>query len=212
MRFVLPVPTDVAATPWRLSTGLLAVFVLTFVLAAFVAPPRAFACSCAQISIGQLDPTQNQVYVATAGQAVPEGTPMAVERWFVGPGAAPVVALGATSFGDSASCGTEQFQPGTRWIVSTWAGDPTQLPTTGLCQPHAQLDTPEGQAMLAEAVTAYGEGTVPEGGAPTPTPEPASPSAPSDGSGVLILAGVIGLGVVGLGLVYVIGRGRSKSA
>jgi hypothetical protein len=118
---------------------------LTFVWAG---SPTAFACSCIQITIGELDPVQNQVYVATAAQATPLGTPMAVERWFIGPGAAPVVVLGPASFGDSAGCGTDPFPPGSRWIVSTWAGDPTQPPTTGLCQPHAQLDTPEGQAML----------------------------------------------------------------
>ena len=110
---------------------------------------------------------------------------MAVEAWFAGPGAAPVVLLGAASFGDSAGCGTEPFPPGTRWIVSAWAGDPTQPPTTGLCSPHAQLGTPEGEAMLAEAVTAYGEGSAPEGGGPTATPEPSAPSTPTDPSTVL---------------------------
>ena len=192
--------------------GLLAAFVLTFVMAAIV-PPRAFACSCVQITIGGLDPAQNQVYIATAGQATPQGLPMAVERWFAGPGAAPVVNLGPASFGDSASCGTEPFPAGSRWILSTWAGDPTQPPTTGLCQPHALLDSPEGQAMLAEAVTAYGDGSVPEGGGagPTATPEPSAPSAPTDPSTVVILAGVIGLAVIGLGLVYVLGRGRQKA-
>jgi hypothetical protein len=201
MRFVRLVPS-----------GLLAAFVLTFVLAAFAAP-RAFACSCVQTTIGGLDPTQNQVYVATAGQPTPQGMPMAVERWFAGPGAAPVVILGPASFGDSASCGTEAFPAGSRWIVSTWAGDPTQPPTTGLCQPHALLESPEGQAMLTEAVTAYGDGSAPEGGGagPTATPVPTAPSAPTDPSTVVILAGVIGLAVIGLGLVYVLGRGRQKA-
>lgn len=196
----------------RFLFGLTALFVLTFGWAALF-PTPTFACSCVQISIGGLDPAQNQVYVATAGQATPQGTPMAVELWFAGPGPAPVVTLGPTSFGDSAGCGTEPFPPGSRWIVSTWAGDPTQPPTTGLCQPHAKLDTPEGQAMLAEAVTAYGGGSAPEGGGaePSATPEPSAPSAPTDPSTMLIVAGVIGLGAVGLGLVYVLGRGRSKA-
>jgi hypothetical protein len=192
--------------------GLAAMFVLTFGSAALL-PSPAFACSCAQITIGALDPTQNQVYIATAGQASPQGMPMAVERWFTGPGAAPVVTLGPASFGDSAGCGTEPFAPGSRWIVSAWAGDPAQAPTTGLCQPHALLDSPEGQAMLTEAVSAYGDGSVPEGGGagPTATPEPSAPSAPTDPSTTVILAGVIGLGVVGLGLVYVLGRNRTKA-
>jgi hypothetical protein len=191
--------------------GLTALFVLTFGWAALF-PSPAFACSCIQSTIGTLDTTEHQVYVATAGQSTPQGTPMAVEAWFAGPGAAPVVLLGAASFGDSAGCGTEPFAPGSRWIISAWAGDPTQPPTTGLCSPHAQLGTPEGEAMLAEAVTAYGDGSAPEGGGgPTATPEPSAPSAPTDPSTVLIVAGVIALGVIGLGLVYVLGRGRTKT-
>jgi hypothetical protein len=136
---------------------------------------------------------------------------MAVERWFAGPGAAAVVTLGAASFGDSASCGTQPFPVGSRWIVSTWAGDPTQPPTTGLCQPHALLDSPEGQAMLAEAETAYGQGSAPEGGGgASPTAAPAPPGAPVEPSAALALGGVILLGVAILGLVYVVGRLRTR--
>ena len=66
--------------------------------------------------------------------------------------------------------------------------------------------------MLADAVTAYGGGSAPEGSAgPSATPEPSAPSAPTDPSTVLIVAGVIGLGAVGLGLVYVLGRNRTRA-
>ncbi|HEY8167640.1 MAG TPA: hypothetical protein VIF84_02890 [Candidatus Limnocylindrales bacterium] len=196
-----------------ISFGLLAAFVLTFALAAFV-PAPTFACSCALITIGELDPTQNQVYVATAGEPIPDGTPMAVERWFAGPGAAPVVLLGASSFGDSAGCGTPQFAPGSRWIVSAWAGDPTQPPTTGLCQPHAPLDSPEGQAMLTQAAAAYGDGSTPEGGggpSASPTAAPSAPAASGDATPMIAVGGVVLLGVLALGVVYVIGRSRSKA-
>jgi hypothetical protein len=63
--------------------------------------------------------------------------------------------------------------------------------------------------MLAEAVTAYGDGSAPEGGGPSATPEPSAPSTPTDLSTVLLVAGVIGLGAAGLGLVYVLGRRRA---
>ncbi len=193
---------------------LAALSVLTFGWAALF-PAPTFACSCAQITIGSLDTTQNQVFVATAGQATAQGTPMAVERWFAGPGPAPVVTLSPASFGDSAACGVEPFPAGSRWVMSTWTGDPTQgqaqQPTTGLCQPHAPLDSPEGQAMLAEATSVYGTGSVPEGGGAVPTPAPEAPSPPTDPSTMLIVVGVVGIAVVGLGLVYVLGRGRSKA-
>jgi hypothetical protein len=192
--------------------GLLSAFVLTFAIAA-IAPPPIFACSCMPITIGQLDPTQNQIYIATTGQPAPEGTPMAVERWFAGPGEAPMVLLGAASFGDSAMCGTPQFPAGSRWIVSTWAGDPAGPPTTGLCQPHALLDSPEGQAMLAEAEAAYGPGTAPEGGGgpeATPTAAPSAPATPEQASAGLVLGGIILVGVAGLGVVYLIGRRRTR--
>ncbi len=196
----------------RFLFGLTAMVVLTFGWVTLF-PTPVFACSCALISIGDLDPTESQVYVGTAGPATRQGTPMAVDRWFSGPGMAPVVTLAAASFGDSAGCGTEPFPPGSRWVVAAWAGDPTQLPTTGLCQPHAQLDSPEGQAMLAEAVTAYGDGSAPGGGGtgPTATPAPEAPSAPTDPSATLIMVGVIGLGVIGLGLVYLLGRRRPSA-
>lgn len=191
-------------------TGLLAAFVLTFALAAFV-PAPTFACSCAQISIGELDPTQNQVFVATAGEPMPQGTPVAVELWLTGPGAAPVVMLSPQSFENTSMCGVPQFQPGSRWILSTWAGDPTTQPSVSICQPHAQLDTPEGQTMLAEAQAAYGPGAVPEGGGaptPAPTPEPSAPEAPADPTPLLVMAGIVGVAILGLGVVYLLGRGR----
>jgi hypothetical protein len=127
-------------------------------------PAVAFACKCAPVSIGALDPATNQVYVGVAGAAIPGGTPMIVEAWFSGPGEAPEVLLAASSFGDSASCGIEPLPVGSSWIMSAQVPEPGAVPVTGMCQPHAALETPEGQAMLAEATAAYGPATVPTGG------------------------------------------------
>jgi len=181
-------------TVQRFLFGLIALLALTVGWVALL-PTPAFACSCALITIGDLDPTQNQVYVATAGQSTPQGTPMAVDVWFSGPGAAPVVILAASSFGDSAGCGTEPFAPGSRWIVTAWASDPSRPPTTGLCQPHGQLDTPEGQVLLAEAEAAYGPGTVPDGGA--------APSVGDTETGPLAIVGVVIIGGTIIGLILV---------
>jgi hypothetical protein len=178
--------------------GILAALALALVGTAAI-PTPVFACKCAPVSIGALDPASSQVYVGTAAAPAAEGTPMGVEVWFEGPGEAPVVYLAASSFGDSASCGIDPLASGSRWIMSTFIAEPGSTPATGMCQPHGLLDSPEGQAMLAEAEAAYGPGSVPEGGG-GPT---------SDGTTrPLAVAGLVGLAALGLVVVFVLRRGR----
>ena len=168
-------------------------------------PGPVFACKCAPTNIGALDPATSQVYVGTAAATDAQGTPMGVEVWFEGPGEAPVVYLGPASFGDSASCGIDPLAPGSRWIMSTYLAEPTATPTTGMCQPHAQLDTPEGQAMLADAEAAYGSGTQPEGGGG------AAPPA-DDVDPFIAIGGIVGLAVLGLIVILLLRRGHDTTA
>ena len=104
-----------------------------------------------------------------------------------------MVYLSATSFGDSAMCGTNAPPPGTSWIwVASLLEGETDL-NTGLCNPQAQLGTPEGDAMVADASKTFGGVVLQDPSAP---PEAApSPPVPADMAPV-ILAGTIGLGLV----------------
>ena len=180
--------------------GLVAAFVFAVTWIA-VFPMPAFACKCAPTTIGALDPTENQVYAGIAGTASSAGTPMTVTRWYSGPGEAPTVELAASSFGDSASCGIEPLPVGSQWIMSAYVGESGAQPTTGQCQPHAQLGTPEGAAMLAEAEAAFGPGTVPD----------AAP--PSEGEnvtvGLLLVALVVILTLVGAAAYLAVRRDRA---
>lgn len=183
----------------RAFTAALAAFALAVVGTA-VLPMPVFACKCAPTPIGALDPATSQVYVGTAAAPATEGTPMWVELWFEGPGEAPVAYLAPSSFGDSASCGIDPLAPGSRWIMSTFVAEPGATPTTGMCQPHAQLETPEGQVMLAQAEAAYGPGDQPEGGGDTVAPDGMTP--------FLALGGIIGLAILGLVVILLLRRGR----
>lgn len=187
----------------RSLVGLLAAFLFAVTWIA-VFPMPAFACKCAPTSIGALDPAQNQVYAGTAGTATSDGTPMTVARWYSGPGEAPTVELAASSFGDSASCGIEPLPVGSKWIMSAFVSGLEAVPATGQCQPHAQLGTPEGAAMLAEAEVAYGPGSVPEGGG----------AAADQGQAVGLLAVVIVaiVVVIGLAAFLALRRDRVKAA
>jgi hypothetical protein len=165
-------------------------------------PLPVFACKCAPTPIGALDPATSQVYVGTAAETVAAGTPMVVELWFEGPGEAPLTYLAPSSFGDSASCGIDPLAPGSRWIMSTFVAEPGATPTTGMCQPHAQLETPDGQAMLAQAEAAYGPGSQPEGGGG------GDAVAPDDLTPFLTLGGIVGLAILGLVVILLLRRGR----
>lgn len=169
-------------------------------------PPPAVACSCAQVSIGDMNGPENQVFVATAGVLGPGGQPVAVERWLHGTGAAPVVVLARGSFGQGggADCTIPPLPEGTNWILSTWLEAPGAQPRVGLCNPLAQLDSPEGQAMLGAAVAAFGAGFTPPpldpGGAPPTSPDPVA---------LTLLIGGVALGVIGVGGLVVWARRRA---
>ena len=168
--------------------------VLTAVGLALVLATPALACKCAPVSIGALDPSQNQVYVGAAGSATADGTPMTVERWFSGPGEASTVMLGASSFGDSASCGIEPLPVGSRWIMSAYVSEAGAAPVTGQCQPHAVLGSIEGDTMLAEAEAAYGPGTMPSGGQAAQSEDDDATTRP---------LAVLGIAIIGVLLVAV---------
>ena len=134
----------------------------------------------------------NAVFSGTAGPSDARGVPVRVGQWFSGPGAAAIVYLSAASFSGESSCGTGAPAAGTEWIWVTFVGERGDL-MTGLCNPHGQLGTPEGDALLADATKTFG-GIAPPGATATDPPEDA-PETPRVGSE---LGGAIVLGTVGL--------------
>jgi hypothetical protein len=173
------------------------------------------ACSCVAFeSMKDYANADNAVFTGTAGVLAIRGVPVEVDQWLWGNGAAPVVWLSANSFGDGrAGCGTTPPTPGTSWIWVAWLPGGNGDFGTGLCSPHQRLDSPEGQAMLEEAIALFGVAEPPAGSTPEPTAAPAAPSDPTPAGGIPTIA-LVGAGVAlataGLfgGLIYVARRPR----
>ncbi|HUQ77895.1 MAG TPA: hypothetical protein VM427_03340 [Patescibacteria group bacterium] len=162
----------------------------------------AGACSCARFtSMRDGANADSAVFSGTAGVRDRRGVPVSIDRWFWGRGAAPIVWLAASSFGDGAACGTNPPPAGSSWIWVTWFPPDAADPATGLCSPSGDLSTGDGQKMLAEAIQAFPalvpletlEPTAIPAGPATPavTAAPDSAAVARDQAGVAIGAGLI---------------------
>ena len=138
------------------------------------------ACSCVAFgSMKDYAKPENAIFTGTAGAAQARGVPVQVDRWLWGKGAAPVVWLAASSFGNGASCGTTPPKPDTAWLWVTWLPGNRGDFGTGLCSPSGDLATPEGQALLADALTVF-HAIPPPAATPEPTAAAAGPAATPD--------------------------------
>ena len=154
----------------------LAFALMASVVAVLTMPRPVLACSCVGFNtLKEAATPGTAVFTGTAGLRQARGVPVEVERWFFGGGAAPIVWLSGQSFGDSAACGVNPPPPGSSWLWVAWRGDDGTF-GTGLCSLSGNLASPEGQAMLAEAVTAFGEAPAPPEETATPTSEAALPT------------------------------------
>ena len=195
----------------RSTLALLAAAMLTAFAILLLSARPTVACSCAMPGeLSTYATAENAVFTGTAGVLVDRGVPVEVDQWLWGQGAAEVVWLTASSFGDSAGCGTMPPPPGSSWIWVAWLPGNNGDFGTGLCSPAGQLGTPDGDAMLEQALAAF-EGTEPPKPsgkpiatlAPTPTIEPEAASGSSDMSpfivgGAAILGGLLLFGGVAL--------------
>ena len=178
-----------------------------------------FACSCMAPQPMAFYATEDAaVFSGTTGPKDNRGVPVRVATWFSGEGAAPIVYLSSNSFGDGAGCGTNVPPAGMDMIWVTYLPEEGGDPVSGLCSPHAQLGTPEGDAMLKDALATFG-GVVPHGGTPTdppgapatdpPASSPERPAvAPEDG--VPILLGTVGLALALLFGVVLLARRQAR--
>ena len=169
-----------ASVRHRRSSAEVSVLVAAAMLAAIgllIATARpAAACSCAGWqSMKEYATPDNAVFTGTAGLLQDRGVPVEVGRWLWGAEPAPIVWLAAASFGDSSSCGTTTPPPDSQWIWVGWRDGGGGDYLTGLCSPAAMLGTPEGDAMLDDAIGAFGGPSPPD---PTiePTPEAPAPA------------------------------------
>lgn len=176
------------------------------------------ACSCAPPSSLKESATAEQaIFSGTAGGHERRGVPVQVDRWFWGQGAAPVVWLAESSFGDGAACGTTPPAEGSRWLWIAWKSGNNGDFGTGLCSPAHDLGTPEGQTVFKEAVAVF-NGVAPPiategvGGRetvePATTPDPAA--AARDQALITIIGGLLLGSVVMFGSLVLIAR-RSRS-
>ena len=203
----MPDPVRPRARRIALVAGLPILMLSIWLLAA--AP--AFACSCAMSgSMTDYAGAENAVFAGVAGPLDARGVPVRVTTWYHGSNEAPLVYLAKASFGDGAACGTTAPPNGTSWIWVAYLSAEGGDYGTGLCSPAAQLGTPEGNAMVADAAATFGGAPPPGVATGPPEAAPAAPLSPDQAP--LILAVTIGLGVVVLGAVAVFALRRPKSA
>jgi hypothetical protein len=171
----------------------LAVAVLAggFSLLGFANPDCAYACSCVQPKpIAEYANEPDTVILAGTVTAMdPEsrlGT-FRVERWYKGTSANADILVRS---GDGADCGIP-LSVGQDLVMVAYVEEQTLQPS--ICSPWGDLSLPEGQQLRADAVAAFGEGTVP-GGAETP----------GDASGFSVPTALIVAGAAILGIIVII--------
>ena len=195
---------------WRtIRASVAAILISAGLISSWLALPRTVAaCSCATSSLAEFAKFPGaSVFVGTVGKVDPVGLPVAVDTWFRGPGAAPIVHLDASDLGSqSSSCGIPVPPPGARYIFASTPAGPGGLLGLGLCNPYGDVSGPDGQALLAEAERAFPNPQV----VPRPASTAAAPTDPVSTISAVAPIMMVGLGaLVCLGLVVlvvVIGR------
>ncbi len=166
----------------------------------------------------------------------PLALPVLLTRWFQGGPMLGLVGLDRQGFEDPGGgmCGTRQPPVGSEWIFVTETNE-RGLFSVIACTTHADLATPEGQALLARAAEVYGRAPDPppeqpvetapsipdpspaspvETAATIPDPSPAEPveaAASTVGTVLPIVLGVVFAVGVAAGLALILGRRRDDA-
>ena len=150
---------------------------IAFVLVGYLAlalPVAACSCMMAEPMAAYVGSPEWVIFSGTVQAPEPAGTPVLVTRWFQGEGAAGIVRIQGEWGQGGASCETPLPPAGTEWIfvASRFEGELA----VNLCTPHAAVGSDAGAAMLADAMSTFGDG----GGAPPgQSPPPAAPAEPA---------------------------------
>lgn len=133
-------------------------------LLGLASPECAYACSC-------VPPRPIAEYANEPDTLILAGTVTAVgqdlrgrfrvERWFMGFSEVAEIPIQG---GNGADCGLP-IVVGQRLVLVASAADGVLFPS--ICSPSGDLSTPEGQALQAETIVAFGEGTPPAETAPS---------------------------------------------
>jgi hypothetical protein len=177
-----------------------AVLALAIVVAATIhltVPRIVVACSCVPpetiLTMAAEDPS-SIVFTGETGPAVGAALPVSVTGWYGSTAPVDVVTLQVQT-GDSASCGMNPPPAGGEYLFSAYPDESGQLAING-CSVVADLSTPEGRALQAQAEASLGP--------PASPPPPAAPSAPpaSDATGgITAIAPVVIVGIFVLGAI-----------
>lgn len=153
---------------WRLATLVLVVAGV----GAGAAPSCVLACWCAQppsLKVA-VDERGSAVFVGRAIARTGDAVTFGVERWYAGPGAAPIIQV---MVGQGGTCGLD-VQAGDH-LVLTASRDENGRFNPSICSPYARVGSPEANALLAEAEATFGPGRAFVDD-PDPAPAPAGPS------------------------------------
>jgi hypothetical protein len=163
------------------------------------------ACSCVAPLPTLADVADEEgatIELATVGQQMPDRTPALVNAWFRGAQPADVVWLsGGSNMMSSCDVGVSAGQ---QWLFVLSGGDAGVYSAIS-CSPQGMIGTPEGDALLADALAIFGSPQAP------PTPEPEQPS-PIDlapwlgGLGWVAAAAIVG--VLLFGAIALVARRR----
>ena len=189
----------------------------TVLLAALLArqlalPGGVAACSCAGDPNAGFSGQEEAVFTGIVGMPDARG-PYAfrVESWFKGGTEAQVLVNSERQvFPDGSTaintCGLH-FEVGDHLLLT--AAVVEDVLTPGLCAPHAVVDSPEGQRLIAAATAAFGEPRAP--GAPPGTgPTDAVFSIDLASIALVVIGAIVVLAVVVV--LFAVGRGRRPEA
>ena len=183
-----------AMKPASLRRLLAGVSSLAFVLVGYLAmalPVAACDCMAMEPMAAYAGSPDRVIFTGTVQMPEPAGTPVVVTRWFQGDGAAGIVRIQGEWGQGGASCETPMPPAGTEWIfvASPFEGELA----VNLCTPHAAVGSDAGAAMLADAITTFGDG----GGAPPgESPPPVAPAVGAGGAAVDPMPIVLTVGLV----------------
>ncbi len=200
--------------PIQRSLGLLLVAALLAFVPQLAIPRPVAACSC--IAAQPLAQYAKDGSVIISGRVIGRdavGVQVAVDRWFAGSDPARGVWI-TGDFGNGASCGVGSEPPmGTEWIWVAWRPEGEPGLSISICAPIADLSTPAGQELLAEARQTFGDIGVdlPLGGGPVDDPEPTAEAGGQDDQALIVVAAALGAGVLVLAGVALLARRRQTA-
>lgn len=208
--------TEMTGIRVRPPTAIVAL-VLVIGLLAVAFPRPAMACSCFMSEQPMRDAAADgglSVFTGVAGPLEPIGVAVRITRWFRGDVPPNGIAvLDPVGFQDpmGGMCGTNAPGLGTEWIFVAGRDDVGRYGVS-LCTTHAPLDSDQGQALLAEAITVFGPGGVPETVAASPSPPTSPEGVPAGLVSTVVPIAIAVLFATGLlaGLFVILGPRRPR--